>query len=132
MNLIHSRFFKSPTKIYDLNLSSSELLVLSYLFSLSDNILVHPSKTTIALKTKLGKRTVDRAINTLVSKGFLEYNRGFKKENTKMCNQYRICVEKIDPNCLIKPKELLKENDLLEKFEFDTMIRNSIQNYGST
>lgn len=111
MNSIHINFHKTPNKIYELGLSASELLVLTYLCSLSNNPTIHPSKKTMASKTKLSKRTIDKAIKSLVIKGFLEYNRGFAKGTRQMCNRYRIRIEKIDPTCVNKSSKQIEQEE---------------------
>lgn len=128
MSSIHTNFYKTPSKIYELGLSSSEIIVLTYLLSLSNNKFTYPSKKTIAIKIKLSKRTVDRSINSLVIKGFLEYSRGFSKNGMNVSNQYRVIIEKIDPYCSIKnlkqtKKEVIDESKCLE------MIRESLERY---
>jgi predicted transcriptional regulator len=110
MNSIHVNFHKVPNKIFDIGLSKNELGVLSYLLSLTNNPTIHPSKTMIASKIKLSKRTVDKAITSLVKKGFIEYNRGFIKDTKRVCNQYRIRVEYFAPECIEKsPNQLARE-----------------------
>lgn len=122
MNSIHIRFFKIPIQIYNLRLPCAELSILIYLCSLSGNAIVYPSKKTIATKVGLGKRTVDRAIKSLVAKGYLEYNRGFKKDNIQLCNQYRICMEKIDSACFEKsPKQI--DSEMLIEVEYPDIIK---------
>lgn len=128
MDSINSKFFKVPLKIYKLKLSSSEIAVLGYLLSLSGNSIVYPSKKTIASNTGLSKRTVDRAVHSLVKNGYLEYNRGFKKGNVQMCNQYRVRIEKIDSECLIKsPKQI--ERELPALLECEEIVKQEIKSY---
>ena len=130
MNSIHRKFFKVPLKIYDLKLTASEIAVLGYLLSLSANMIVHPSKKTISVKMKLSKRTIDKIMKCLVKSGYVEYNRGFKKNNVQMCNQYRVCIEKIDADCLIEsPKQIERELPIL--LEYQDTVKQKIENYYS-
>jgi predicted transcriptional regulator len=125
MQKIHTNFFKLPTNILKFDLKGHELPVLVYLFYLSDNDIVHPSKQTIANKVGLSRRTIDKIIASLVKKGFIEYNRGFIKNTKKVCNQYRIRVENFAPECLDKSqKQIDRENENEE--ECNQMIRKSI------
>jgi len=129
MNSIHTNFYKLPIKIYELGLSSNELAVLTYLFSLSGYRRVHPSRETIASKIGLSKRTVDKAIKLLVKKGFLEYDRGYIKGDLKVCNRYRVRIEKIDSACMVKSKKQV-EKELPSESQCNEMIMESIQEYG--
>jgi DNA-binding transcriptional regulator YhcF (GntR family) len=125
MQTIHKNFFKLPTNILKFDLKGNELPVLVYLFYLSDNEIIHPSKQTIADKLGLSRRTVDKAISSLVKKGFVEYNRGFVKDTRKVCNQYRIRIENFAPECLEKSsKQVDRENHNEE--ECMEMIRKSV------
>jgi len=130
MNSIHVNFFKIPNKIYDIGLSSGEILVLGYLLSLSNNKVVHPSKRVIANKIKLSKRSVDAAITSLVKRGILEYNRGYSKGNERICNQYHVIIENIDPICMLKSEKHHKkevENSII----FDKIVKESVENIWS-
>lgn len=123
---ISANFYKMPIKVYKLGLSSIELLVLGYLFSLHNNKSAHPSKETIAEYTGLSRRSVDKAIKSLVIKGYLEYDRGYSKGGKNISNKYRIRVEKIDSKCIGEKKEE-NENYIAECNE---MIRESLEKYG--
>lgn len=129
MQTIYKNFFKVPANMLKYDLTGKEFVVLMYLFYLSDNEIIHPSKQTIAHNTNLSKRTVDRAISSLVKKGFIEYNRGFIKNTQKVCNQYRIRVEKFAPECLSESEKLDKKDDTNE-VECINMINESILEYG--
>lgn len=131
MNAIHTNFYKIPNKVFELGLSSNEFLVLTYLLSLSNFEIIHPSKQTIAFKTKLSKRTVDRAVNSLVKRGFLEYKRGYGFGTKRVCNQYRIILRKIDPKCMKEQEDLSNSlcengNQFSEIFEQLSDDRNKI------
>ena len=116
-------FHKAPNKLYYLGFNPNEIAILGFLLSLSNNKIVHPSRVTIGKCTGMSKRTVDRTIKGLVSKGFLEYNRGFTKNGKKISNEYNILIEKIDPGCV-------KINVVDHDIETNDIIRNSIENYG--
>ena len=130
MQAIRTNFFKVPTNMLKYDLSGKEFVVLMYLFYLSDNEIIHPSKQTIANRTNLSRRTVDKAISSLVKKGFIEYNRGFIKDTRKVCNQYRIRVENFAPECLEKsPKQIERED--MSSAECSKMIMESIEEYNT-
>lgn len=129
MQAIHTNFFKVPTNLLKYDLSAKEFVVLMYLFYLADNEVIHPSKQTIANNTNLSRRTVDKAITSLVKRGFIEYNRGFIKDTQKVCNQYRIRVENFAPECLDKsPKQIVRENK--NEVECMEMITELIEELG--
>lgn len=128
MNIIHSNFHKLPSKIYKLKLSAGEFVIISYLLYLSNNRLTHPSIVTISNNTNLSKSTVIRSIKSLVTKGYLEYNKGFLKGKLKMCNQYRVRIEKIDPMCVIKRYEQI-EIEELDSMQCNEMIKESLEKY---
>lgn len=125
MDNIHMNFYKIPNKIYELGLPKNELLVLNYLLSLVNYHTIHPSKKTIASKTGVSKRTVDKAISFLVDNGFLEYKKGFGIGTKRLCNQYKIFLDKIDPECTKKSQ---KQADRENTNEMDCMemIRKSV------
>lgn len=129
MDLIHTNFQKLPNRIFQMGLSSSEFVIICYLLSLSNNELVHPSKSTIGRYTNLAKRTVDRAISSLVTKGFIEYNRGFIKDTKKICNQYRIRIENFAPECLKKSQKQTDRENRNEE-ECQETIKQEIEKLG--
>jgi len=130
MQAIRTNFFKLPINILKFDLKGNELPVLVYLFYLSDNEVIHPSKQTIAKKLGLSRRTVDKVITSLVKKGFIEYNRGFMKDTKKVCNQYRIRVENFAPECLEKSqKQKDRENNNIS--ECVDMIREFVPEYNN-
>lgn len=130
MQAIRTNFFKVPTNMLKYDLSGKEFVVLMYLFYLSDNEIIHPSKQTIANRTNLSRRTVDKAISSLVKKGFIEYNRGFIKDTRKICNQYRIRVENFAPECLEKSQKQIDRENRNEE-ECQEMVRQEIEKLGS-
>lgn len=130
MSVPHINFCKVPIKLFNLGLSSDELSILCYLFSLSNNEVVHPSRQTISDSIGLCKRSVDKIVKLLVKKGFLEYNKGYVKDTKKVCNQYRIRLENIDPTCIIKNiKQTQFENNSIS--ECNEMIRQSVKEYNN-
>lgn len=130
MDTIHTNFYKIPIKIYELGLPKNELMVLNYLLSLINYHTIHPSKKTIAAKTKLSKRTVDRAISFLVKKGLIEYKRGFGIGTKRVCNQYKILLEKIDPECIVKAQKQIDRENKNEE-EYQEIVKQEIEKLGS-
>lgn len=115
----HFRFYKVPSKVYSLGLTSNELLLLIYLISLSGFDFIYPSKKTISDNIGISKRTTDKTIDLLVKRGFISYKKGGKN----ISNQYYIHFDKIDN--LYYKSMITKTN--LEK-DCDKMINKSIYN----
>jgi DNA-binding transcriptional regulator YhcF (GntR family) len=126
MNSVYANFSKLPHGVFDLGLSVHEGMVLVYLISLSNNEEIYPSKETIASKTGLSRRTVDKAVRGLVKRKFLEYKKGFISGRTKVCNRYNILLKNIDPTCVIKRDGRTDfEEDHIR--ECDEIIKNCIE-----
>ena len=124
MSNIYVNFYKIPNRIYELGLPKNELLVLNYLLSLVNCDTIHPSKKTIASKTKLSKRSVDKAINFLVDNGFIEYKKGFGTGTKRICNQYNILLEKFAPECIEKSKKQIDRENQYESESFENIMKS--------
>ena len=76
-----NNYFRTPNRVFDLNLTSSEKLVLVYLCRCSNNAVAFPSYSTIANKCSINKRTAIRAIKTLEDKRLIMVIREYNKPN---------------------------------------------------
>jgi hypothetical protein len=130
MNSVYANFCKLPHGVFDLDLSTHEVVVLVYLISLSNNKEIYPSKKIISSKTGLSKRSVDRAVISLVKKDLLEYRKGFISGRTKVCNRYDILFKNIDPVCIVKNEKRIEfENDHIR--ECDEIIKDCLETHNA-
>jgi DNA-binding transcriptional regulator YhcF (GntR family) len=131
MNPIHAYFFKTPNKIFDLDLTLRESMVLIYLISMINFDTTHPSLETIARKTKVSIREVSRAIKGLTKKGYLRYEKGGIWDGKKLCNRYTVLLGKIDSKCLDLTSNYIT-NMTRKEMDFSEMFRESMELYGSS
>ena len=86
------RYFKAPNKVFELNLSSSEKLVLFYLLRCGNNGKpAIPSYETIGKNCSISRRSAIRAVSKLKSINLVNYTR------TKKSNIYRIAGVTVSP-----------------------------------
>jgi len=123
MELINNNFTKIPTKVFNLGLKTNEYVLLFYLFSIFNNGNIYPSRKKIAEKTNISIKTVDRVIKSLCNKGYITYKKGFRGKS----NQYKINLDKIDPECY----KLKKDSENEENIDINEIIRKSLQEYGN-
>ena len=76
-------FFRTPNSVFDMGLTSSELLVLVYLCRCASNKTgsAFPSYTTIAKRCHISRRTAIVAIKSLEAKHIIKIERHFKQPN---------------------------------------------------
>ena len=74
-------FFRVPNSVFNLRISSSEKLVLIYLYRCGNNSIAHPSYATIAGNCDLNRRTAIRAITQLEELGMISVERTNKRVN---------------------------------------------------
>ena len=76
-----NNYFRTPNRVFDLNLTSSEKLVLVYLCRRSNNAIAFPSYSTIASKCSITRMTAIKSVKTLEDKRLIMVNREHNKPN---------------------------------------------------
>ena len=74
-------WFKTPNRIFQQNLSTSEKLVFVYLCRCGNNAIAFPSYETIGKMCSISRRSAIRAIKALEKNGFIKVQSIYGKSN---------------------------------------------------
>jgi len=74
-------YFRTHNRVFQHNITSSELLVLIYLYRCQNKGIAFPSYTTIARNCHISQRTAITAIKGLEKKGIISVERQGRKSN---------------------------------------------------
>jgi len=77
-------YFRVPNEIFNKPLTTTEKMVLIYIYRCTNNKVFSPSYTTIADKCSITRRSAIRIINSLIEKGEIIKDKKHREFNTYM------------------------------------------------